>query len=71
MELISFYSSGKRKPVGCSGEGREFDDGVLGVVRTMRLISLQQFSWERKRSSGLFEKYSSLMRTLFFVNNST
>ena len=29
MELISLYSSGKRKPVGCSGEGREFDDGVL------------------------------------------
>ena len=28
MELISLYSSGKRKPVGCSGEGREFDDGV-------------------------------------------
>ena len=47
-------TSGKRKPVGCSGERREFDDGVL---------ELQQFSWERKRSSGVFEKYSSLMRT--------
>ena len=71
MELISLYSSRKRKPDGCSGEGREFDDGVLEMVVTMRLISLQQFSWERVRSSGLFEKYSSLMQTLFFVNNST
>ena len=71
MELINLYSSGKRKPVGCSREAREFDDGVLEVVVTMRLISLQQFSCERMRSSGLFEKYSSLMRTLFFLNNST
>ena len=60
MEFISLYSPRKRKPDGCSGEGREFDDGVHEVVVTMRLISMQQFCGGRIRSSVVF--WNSIVR---------